>query len=125
MKHLILAAVAACAFALLTPTLASAAPQDFNLTNSTGYEIKSVYISAHSSNDWEEDVMGSDVLANGGSVEIHFPGGRGETCDWDLKVVYSVDDSTAEWTDGFDLCTITSIDIKWDKDTNVTSATYQ
>ncbi|MEJ1968766.1 MAG: hypothetical protein WDN03_09090 [Rhizomicrobium sp.] len=124
MKLHTMAAVAfAGALALLTPTIAGAAPQDFNLTNSTGYEIKSVFISPHSSNDWQEDVLGQDTLADGGAVEIHFPGGRGATCDWDLKVVYSTDDSSAEWTDGFDLCTITQIDIKWDGHT--TSATYQ
>ncbi len=121
--NLIAAGALAAGLALFAPVAASAAPQDFELTNSTGYEIKSVYISSHSSNDWEEDVLGQDTLADGAAVKIHFPGGRGETCDWDLKVTYTVDGTSAEWTDGFDLCTITSIDIKWDGHT--TSATYE
>ncbi len=121
--NLMAAGVLAAGLAMFAPVAASAAPQDFELTNSTGYEIKSVFVSPHSSNDWQEDVLGQDTLADGAAVKIHFPGGRGETCDWDLKVVYTSDGSSAEWTDGFDLCTITSIDIKWDG-TN-TSATYQ
>jgi len=121
--NLIVAGVVAAGLAMFAPVAASAAPQDFELTNSTGYEIKSVFVSPHSSNDWQEDVLGQDTLADGAGVKIHFPGGRGETCDWDLKVVYTSDGSSAEWTDGFDLCTVTSIDIKWDG-TN-TSATTQ
>ncbi len=124
MKHSLFAAGAlAMALMTLAPVAAIAAPQDFELTNSTGYEIKSVFISPHSSNDWQEDVLGQDTLADGAGVKIHFPGGRGETCDWDLKVVYTSDGSSAEWTDGFDLCTVSQIDIKWDG-TN-TSATAQ
>ncbi len=121
--NFIAAAALAAAFSFLAPIAAVAAPQDFELTNSTGYEIKSVFIGEHSSDSWGEDVLGQDTLADGAAVKIHFPGGRGETCDWDLKVTYTVDGTSAEWTDGFDLCTITSIDIKWDGHT--TSATYQ
>ncbi|HXC55401.1 MAG TPA: hypothetical protein VNU97_08910 [Rhizomicrobium sp.] len=121
--NLIAAGVVAAGLALFAPMAASAAPQDFELTNSTGYEIKSVFIGEHSSDSWGDDILGQDTLADGAAVKIHFPGGRGETCDWDLKVTYTVDGTSAEWTDGFDLCTITAIDIKWDGHT--TSATYQ
>ncbi|MEI9990793.1 MAG: hypothetical protein WDM86_12210 [Rhizomicrobium sp.] len=121
--NFIVAGVLAAAFAIFAPVAAVAAPQDFELTNSTGYEIKSVFIGEHSSDSWGDDVLGQDTLADGAAVKIHFPGGRGESCDWDLKVIYTVDGTSAEWTDGFDLCTITSIDIKWDGHT--TSATYQ
>ena len=123
MKHGYIAAGLLAAGLAFAPVAAVAAPQDFELHNSTGYEIKSVFISAHSSNDWQEDVLGEDTLADDGSVKIHFPGGRGATCDWDLKVTYTEDGTSAEWTQGFDLCTISSIDIKWDGKT--TSATYE
>lgn len=121
--RLLSAAVLAAGMTTLAPVAANAAPQDFDLTNSTGYEINNVYISPHDSNDWGSDVMGQDTLEDGAAVHIHFPGGRGETCDWDLKVTYTSDGSSAEWTQGFDLCTISSIDIKWDG--HNTSATYQ
>jgi len=121
--NFIAAGALAATIACFAPVAAGAAPQDFELTNNTGYEIKSVFIGAHSSESWGDDILGQDTLADGGSVKIHFPGGRGETCDWDLKVTYSVDDTSPEWTEGFDLCTITAIEIKWDGHT--TSASYQ
>jgi hypothetical protein len=124
MKFKIIAAMTmAAAFAVLTPTMASAAPQDFDLQNSTGYDIKSVFISPTSSNDWGDDVMGQDELGNGTTQPIHFPHGRGETCNWDLKVTYE-DDSEATWTN-FDLCTISSIDISYDKNSGKTWATWK
>jgi hypothetical protein len=115
--------VAALAAFVLAPVAANAAPQDFDLTNSTGYEINAVYIGPHGDPSWGEDILGQDTLEDGGSVHIHFPHGRGETCDWDLKVTYTSDGSSAQWVEGFDLCTISSIDIKWDG--HNTSATYQ
>jgi hypothetical protein len=114
---------AAAAAMILTPTLASAAPQDFELANTTGYDLKNLYISPTSANDWQEDVLGQDVLANGQSVKIHFPGGRGETCEWDLKVTYQ-DDSSHEWSN-VNLCSITTVTISYDEATHATSATAQ
>jgi hypothetical protein len=119
-----LASVAAVAAVVaFAPTLASAAPQDFELANTTGYELKSLYISPTSSNDWAEDVLGQDTLANGASLKIHFPGGRGETCEWDLKVTYQ-DDSSHEWSN-VNLCEITTVTISYDEGTHETSATSQ
>jgi hypothetical protein len=61
------------------------AAQDFTLVNQTGVEIHRVYISPHDSNDWEEDILGRDTLANGDSVDIKF--NRGEkAANWDLRV---------------------------------------
>jgi hypothetical protein len=114
---------AAAALMVLTPTLASAAPQDFELTNATGYDLKNLYISPTTTNDWQDDVLGEDVLANGQAVKIHFPGGRGETCEWDLKVTYS-DDSSHEWTN-VNLCTISAVTIHYDEGTHETSATSE
>jgi hypothetical protein len=117
------AATVAATLLTLAPAIASAAPQDFALTNSTGYDIKSVFISPTASDEWGDDVLGQDELANGAEATIHFPGGRGETCNWDLKVTYE-DNTTAEWKN-FDLCTISQIDITYDKDAGTTSATWK
>jgi hypothetical protein len=119
----IAAVVAAASFAVLVPTIASAAPQDFTLDNETGYAIKNLYISPTTTNDWQEDVLGQDTLDNGGSVNIHFPGGRGETCEWDLKIAYN-DDSSHEWT-AVNLCSISKVTIHYDEGTHTTSAESQ
>ncbi|TAN46719.1 MAG: hypothetical protein EPN21_19755 [Methylococcaceae bacterium] len=100
----------------------AAGKQDFTLINKTGYEIDQVYVSAASTSDWEEDILGQDTLGNGERVNINFPrGSRG--CKFDLKVVYSDDESEAVWED-IDLCTVEKITIKWNKKSGETSATF-
>ncbi len=108
---------------MLAPALAHAAPQDFDLDNETGYTIKNLYISPTTTNDWQEDVLGQDTLDNGATVHVHFPGGRGETCEWDMKIAYN-DDSSHEWT-GVNLCSISKVTIHYDEGTHSTSADSQ
>ena len=73
-------AVAATAFAQ--------GKQDFTLHNQTGVEIHELYVSPHSSDDWQEDVLGRDTLPDGESVDITFsPKEKAKL--WDLKVVDS------------------------------------
>jgi hypothetical protein len=83
------AKVLAAVFALSAVLAASAfaqGKQDFTLHNETGVEIHELYVSPHSSDDWEEDVLGQDTLPSGESVDIHFS--RKEKAKlWDLKVV--------------------------------------
>lgn len=58
---------------------------DFTLVNNTGVEIEALFISPHTTNEWEEDVLGVDTLPSGKSVFIKFP--TSETAEyWDLKV---------------------------------------
>ncbi len=71
---------------LVVPTAFAQGKQDFTLVNQTGVEIHELYVSPHSSDDWEEDILGQDTLAHGDSVTIHFA--RSEKAKmWDLKVV--------------------------------------
>ncbi|MEI9886253.1 MAG: hypothetical protein WDN08_07065 [Rhizomicrobium sp.] len=122
--HFLAVAALAAGLALFAPTLASAAPQDFELTNDTGYDISAVWIGPTSSQDWGDDIMGEDELANGATQPIVFPHGRGATCHWDLKVQYSDDDTTAQWLN-FDLCTISSITLSYNRDTGKTWAKWK
>src|SRR5690349_383114 len=112
---------AVAAIMIFAPAVAGAAPQDFVLDNGTGYDLKNLYISPTAANDWQEDVLGEDVLQNGQTVKIHFPGGRGETCEWDLKVTYN-DDTSHEWRD-INLCSIETVTIHYNEQTEETSAT--
>ena len=43
-----------------------------------------------------------------------------KTCKWDMKVVYD-DGESAVW-DGLNLCQISKLTLKWNKNTGVTSA---
>ena len=116
------AAALAAGLALLAPSAADAARQNFTLVNNTGYTIKEVYVSTVNTNSWEEDVLGQDELDNDSSVDITFPHHAGG-CYWDLKVVYD-DDSDAYWKN-FNLCTISEITISYNRHTGKTWAHWK
>lgn len=98
------------------------AKQDFDLSNKTGYEIKEVYVSPSASNDWEEDVLGTGTLGDGAKVHIKFH--RATTsCNWDLKVVYTDDNSNAVWQK-INLCEVEKITIHYNRSSDTTSATF-
>ena len=89
-------AVAICALALSLTSVAFAGEQDFTLHNETGKTVHELYVSPHSEDEWQEDVLGEDVLEDGDEVEISFE--RSEKAKvWDLKVVFS-DGKNAVWT---------------------------
>lgn len=120
MRNLVVAtAVAAVAFSGLA--LADA-KQDFTLVNKTGYELKSVFVSPSKADDWQEDVLGQDSLANGNAVNIHF-NPKTNACVWDLKVIYTDDNSSAVWTK-INLCEVEKIQIFYDRQNDVTKATF-
>jgi hypothetical protein len=99
---------------------ALAGQQDFSLVNSTGYEISEVYVAPSDSSDWQEDVLGQDTLGDGQKANISFSRDT-DACAWDLKVIYSDDNSSAEWR-GVDLCQLSNVTIKYDADSGETSA---
>ncbi len=101
---------------------AADAKQDFTLINRTGYDIDAVFVSPSKSDDWEEDVLGKDALADGEAWEIKFHRAA-KTCRWDLKVVYSDDNSSAVWSN-IDLCSVEKITIKYNRSSGKTSATF-
>jgi hypothetical protein len=113
--------VAAAALALLAVPAWSAGDQDFTLVNRTGYTIEQVYVSPIKAKDWQEDVLGRDVLDDGESVDIRF-NKREEVCRWDLKVVYD-DGEEAVWSD-FNLCEVSRITIRYNRKSGETSADY-
>lgn len=98
------------------------AKQDFTLINKTGYALSEVYVSPSKAGDWQDDVLGQDILGDGQKVDISFERAT-KTCNWDLKVVYEDDDSTAVWQK-IDLCTVGKITIKYNRTTDTTSATF-
>ncbi|MEK7722940.1 MAG: hypothetical protein AAB336_01200 [Acidobacteriota bacterium] len=58
---------------------------DFTLVNYTGVEIEALFVSPHTTNEWEEDVLGVNTLPSGKSVLIKFP--TEEDAEyWDLRV---------------------------------------
>jgi hypothetical protein len=107
---------------LAAPSTASAqAKQNFSIVNKTGYTISEVYVSPAKAKSWQEDILGSDVLANAATIEISFSR-RERSCLWDLKVVYD-DGESAEW-DNFNLCQVSRITISYNRKSGETWAEY-
>jgi hypothetical protein len=99
---------------------ALAGQQDFTLINNTGYELKELYVAPSKSEDWQEDVLGRDTLGDGEQTNITFARDEG-TCNWDLKVVYTDDNSSVEWH-SVNLCDISTVTIKYNASTGETTA---
>lgn len=106
MKHIVI--TLAAAVLLLIAAVAQAGIQDFTLINHTGYDIYYVYVSATTSDSWEEDLLGNEILYNGERLQINFTGGSNH-CYWDLKV-QDEDGDAFDWRN-IDLCTYYEVEL--------------
>lgn len=83
--------------------LASPAMADdlgFLFENNSSFAIVELYASPSNVEQWEEDILGRDVLGAGESVRVTIADGR-RACEYDLKIVFEDGD---EVTDTTDLC---------------------
>lgn len=87
---------------------ADATDQNFTIRNGTGQTINELYVSAVSSEDWEEDVLGRDTLPDGETAQIGFARQESQ-CNWDIRVVFENDQSLEERN--VNLCQTATIDI--------------
>lgn len=74
---------------------ASAESVTFTLVNSTSRVLEEFYASPPSTDDWEEDILGVDVLAPGESTRITINDGR-EDCLYDFKGVLGPGDGVGQ-----------------------------
>src|SRR5580765_7448377 len=116
MKHFILRvriviALTVIATFITASAFARSGKQDFILHNQTGVEIHSLYVSPHSADDWEEDVLGRETLPSGETVKITF-NDRDKHVHWDLKVT-DKDGNALEWYD-LNLVEIEEVTLHWD-----------
>ena len=103
--------LAVIALFVTASAFARAGKQDFMLHNQTGVEINSLYVSPHSADDWEEDILGQDTLASGESLKITFDD-REKHAHWDLKVT-DKEGNSLEWED-LNLVEISEVTLHWD-----------
>jgi hypothetical protein len=82
---------------LLAASAVHAGDQDFTLINKTGVEIHKLFVGPHSSDEWGEDILGKDTLADGESLDITFPS-RTRAAHWDLRIEDSKGNSLT-WED--------------------------
>lgn len=83
----------------------SAFAQDRKVTivNKTDFVITEFYGSNTGTNNWEEDILGSDVLGSGDRVVINFDDATGY-CKFDFKAVFDDGDEIIE--QGVNVCEV-------------------
>lgn len=87
--------------------VASADIQDFYVRNNGKSYVWYIYVSPTYSDDWEEDVLGSDVLAPNSEISIEM-NGYGKHCGFDIKVE-DENGYSREYFD-IDLCSVLYVD---------------
>lgn len=80
------------------------------MVNATGVEIDKLFVSPHSANEWGEDILGQDTLADGNKVEIKFHP-KATAAVWDLRIEDSKGNSI-EWQN-LNLLTISKITLHY------------
>jgi len=95
------------AAALIVAGLASPALANdelkFTIVNKTSEVITHFYTSPTNVDDWEEDVLGDQVIGSGESMELTIADGR-RTCKYDLKFEFEGSTKLETTTDTQDLC---------------------
>jgi len=79
----------------MLPFSAIAADYYVDITNKTGFIIHYIYVSPDSSDDWEEDVLGTEVLMNDTTRRITLKGYNSPI--FDIKLVDEDGDSCTFW----------------------------
>ncbi|MGU3540554.1 hypothetical protein [Methylobacterium sp. A54F] len=66
---------------------ALSANRHVDIVNETGMAIKHFYASTSGNNEWEEDILGRDVIQDGETFDIDIDDGSGK-CVYDFKAVF-------------------------------------
>jgi hypothetical protein len=101
----LLIGLAFTAVATLGMTAAQAQDRRVNIINETSYVIVEFYASNVGERDWEEDILGADILEPGASVMVNVDDGTGY-CKYDFMAVF--DDGDEVIKEDVNVCEISS-----------------
>lgn len=90
--HTLVTALAVSAALLAPAASAQTESIDFTLTNKTQHVLTALFISLPSTDEWEDDIFGADVLGSGESFNISIDDGLPE-CVYDIRADFSDGDS--------------------------------
>ena len=82
-----------------------AADRRVAILNKTGFTMVEFYASAANESDWQEDILGEDMLPNGRSVTVNIDDGS-TACVYDFKAVF--DDGDELVREGVNVCQIST-----------------
>lgn len=83
---------------MTTPAAAFADDLVFRFDNNSSYTVVELYASPSNVSEWEEDILGSDILEAGESARVTIADGRG-ACEYDLRVVFEDGDVIEDTAD--------------------------
>jgi hypothetical protein len=95
------ACVAALAFS--APAFAQSESISFDLVNDTDYTLVYLYISVPSTDSWEEDILGDQVVGPGETVDVTIDDGL-DGCEYDLRADF--EDGESLILGSYDFCEI-------------------
>ncbi|MBX9802147.1 MAG: hypothetical protein K2Y04_05200 [Caulobacteraceae bacterium] len=87
-RAVLAAAVSAVAFGTMAFQSNDGEDRRVVIINATGVTMTHFYASNSGRNDWEEDILGQDVLPSGDRVRINIDDGSG-ACIYDFKARFS------------------------------------
>lgn len=79
--------------------------RNFRVFNRTSVDINSLYVSPSGARNWEEDVLGRDVLEAGTSTLINFRG-NSSACRYDIRAEFKDGDVVEDYK--INICNIDS-----------------
>lgn len=103
MSRNIIAAGLAALTLIALPAAAQAEDLTFTLTNSSSYNIANFYTSPANVDDWQEDVLGEDIMEAGTQASVTIADGSDE-CVYDMKFVF--EDGSEFVREEIDLCSL-------------------
>lgn len=111
-KVAVIACVAALSLSACDDTstpVSSGSNKHVVIVNNSGKTVREFYGSNAGTSSWQEDILGTDMLEPGESVDINFEDGSGY-CTFDFKAVFSDGSSAVE--SGFDVCAVSTVSIE-------------
>ena len=87
-RAVLAAAISAVAFGTMGFQSNDGQDRRVTIINATGVTMTHFYASNSGRNDWEEDILGEDVLPSGASVRINIDDGT-DACLYDFKAEFT------------------------------------
>lgn len=70
----------------------------FQFSNDSSYSVVELYASPSNVGNWEEDILGLDILEAGETARVTIADGR-RACEYDLRIVFEDGDVIEDTTD--------------------------
>jgi hypothetical protein len=113
------------ALTLTTASSFAADQRDVTVVNGTGYGIKFLGFNNPGDNDWSDNELSANsVLPSGNSVFVKF-NTEDKGCKWNFKIEWSDPGYPGVVWHDVDLCKITTVTLKYNRDTDTTTAEVQ